>query len=119
MAIRLKHENGKLESIELMQVQHHLALPHLNKYLQSKGKRRCKFIKISIDHSNLNGKDYDALHDILKLASKVNEISFNANHIDTNDIRYLFDSLPRRKLNTIKFIDNWIGDKIPSDFSPV
>lgn len=117
MTIRLKHEQGKLDSIELLQLQHHLALPHLSKYLQKKGKRRCKSIKkISINHSNLNDKDYKALHDILKLTSKINEISFYANHIDTEDISYLFDSLPRKKLNTIKFIDNWIGDKIPANF---
>ncbi|KTC79850.1 Leucine Rich repeats (2 copies) [Legionella cherrii] len=117
MTIRLKHDGGTLEAIELVHLQHHLAIPHLMKYLQSKGSKQCKSIKkISVDHSCLNDKDYFALHDILKLSSKVNEISFEANHIDTDRIAYLFESLPSKELNKVKFTDNWIGDKISSDF---
>ncbi len=117
MTVRLKHDHGKLEEIELFQLQHHLALPHLKKYLQSKGSKQCKSIKkISVDHSRLDDKDYHALHDILKLLSKVNEISFYSNHIDTDHITYLFESLSSKKLDKIKLVDNWIGEKIPSDF---
>ena len=117
MTIRLKHDHGKLEVIELIHLHHHFAMPHLKKYLQSRGSIRCKSIKkIIVDHSSLDNNDYKALHDILKLSSKVNEITFCANHIDTNDITYLFDSLSSKKLNTIKFVDNWIGDKIPANF---
>ncbi|PWY55611.1 hypothetical protein DGG96_10920 [Legionella qingyii] len=117
MTIRLKHEHGTLEAIELFQLQHHLALPRLKNYLQSKGSRQCKSIKkISIGHSTLDDKDYSALHDILKLSSKVSEVSFYANHIDTEHLAYLFDSLPNKKLNTIRFVDNWIGEKVPAHF---
>lgn len=117
MTIRLKHDHGKLDAIELTYLDHHLALPHLNRYLMSKGSRRCKAIKkIVIDHSNLNNKDYIALHDILKLSSKIKEISFKSNHIDTNDVAYLFDSLGGKELKTVKLVDNWIGDKISANF---
>lgn len=77
MTIRLKHAQGKLEAIELFQLQHHLAISRLKHYLQVKGSKHCKLIKrISVSHSSLNEKDFIALHDILKLSSKVNEISF-------------------------------------------
>ena len=77
MTIRLKHEQGKLDAIELMHLNNHLTLPHLKKYLKSKGAWRCRSIKkIMIDHSNLDNQDYNALHDIFKLTSKINEISF-------------------------------------------
>lgn len=117
MTIRLKHAQGKLEAIELFQLQHHLAISRLKHYLQVKGSKHCKLIKrISVSHSSLNEKDFIALHDILKLSSKVNEISFYANHIEANQVTYLFDSLPNKNLNRISFIDNWIGDKISPDF---
>ncbi|MGL5742703.1 MAG: hypothetical protein ACRCXC_09245 [Legionella sp.] len=78
---------------------------------------RCKSIKkIRIDYSNLNHDDYAALYDILKLSSKVSEVSFEGNPIDVIDMPELFNALSSKKLNTIKFIDNWIGEKVPTEF---
>lgn len=116
MTIRLKHEHGKLEEIELLQLKNHKALPHLHSYLKARGKQ-CKSIrKMSIHHSQFNDNDYLALHNILKLSSRLSEISFNANHIDTDHLGYLLESLPNKNLSKVQFVDNWIGEKIPGNF---
>ena len=115
MHIHFGRSNGYIQSIELTQVSHHKALPHINKLLSENGYSD-PIHKIQVENSVVNNEDYAALQTIFHQCKALNEIKLNSNHIDSEHMYELFSALPGKQLMSISFTDNWIGEKIPNNF---
>lgn len=117
MHIHLGGDHGHLQSIELTRVNHHMVLPHLNKLISCNKPEHFKTInKIHVDHSLLNKDDYFALENIINHCSELAIVQLDSNHIDKNQAYELFRALSETHLKSLSFTDNWIGEKISSNF---
>lgn len=116
MHIHLGRSEGHLQSIELSHVNHHKALPHINKLIQSSLKNYVHDIhKICVEHSFLNDEDYQALTSLFVQCDQLHDIHLHANHIDLEHLIDLFAVLSGKKLNSLCVTDNWMGEDCSDD----
>lgn len=117
MTIHLGRHNGLLKSIELDRIHYHKALSHLNQLVSyHHTEYQDTLCKIHIEHSLLDDNDYKALKDILNHCPNILIVELIANHLDMSQAQTILSELAQMQLNSLSFTDNWIGEKIPSDF---
>lgn len=117
MHIHLGGDHGHLNSIELTRVNHHKALPHLNKLISCNKPEHFKTIqKIHIDNSSFDNSDYSALENIINHCTTLLEVELDSNHIDTMHAHNLLNALTETRVKSLSFTDNWIGENIPKNY---
>ena len=117
MHINLDGNDGIIQSVNLMRLKNHKAIHHLDKLLSNKLKGHFNSLnEIHISNCTLHNEDYLSLKNIFSQCNKISTIELNSNHINSTNANNLFNELSKNHLKSFVFTDNWIGNKISSDF---
>ena len=116
MSVHLGRQQGHLKSIELNRVTYHKALPHLDKFISNQHEHQHTLRKIHIEHSSLNDDDHFALKHIFNCCLEICIIELISNHFNLAQANSVLRDLSANHLRSLRFTDNWIGEKVPESF---
>ena len=118
MSIHLAHRQGQLNAVFLDHIHHHRAFAHLSTLLREHKPDQGfnQIDTIQIKNSKLNDFDYQSLQSIFRECDHLQHIKLQGNDMDCIHAYQLLAELSDKKLCTLTFTDNWIGQALCEGF---